>query len=84
MRLTADVRLARNSHLINECESTGQCFRCFCNITCSTWQSAKQIWQLLVGTLEREEGNNNDKFAVSLLKDATVIGHVSQEFSRVF
>ena len=39
----------------------------------------KQIWRLLVGdilTLEREEGNNHDKFAVSLLKDATVVGHV--------
>ena len=46
----------------------------------------KQIWQPLVGeilTLEREEGNNRDKFAVSLLKHATV-GHVLREFSRVF
>ena len=47
----------------------------------------KQIWWPLVGeivTLEREEGNNHDKFAVSLLKDATVVGHVPQEFSQVF
>ena len=39
----------------------------------------KQIWQPLVGeilTLEREEGNNRDKFAVSLLKHASVLGHV--------
>ena len=39
----------------------------------------KQIWRLLVGeilTLEREEGYNRDKFAVSLLKHATVLGHV--------
>ena len=39
----------------------------------------KQIWWPLIGeilTLEREEGNNNhDKFAVSLLKDATVVDH---------
>ena len=47
----------------------------------------KQIWQSLVGeilTLEREEGNNHDKFAVSLVKDATVVAHVPREFSRVF
>ena len=47
----------------------------------------KQIWRPLVGeilTLEREEGNNHDKLAVSLLKDATVLGHVPREFSRVF
>ena len=47
----------------------------------------KHIWRPLVGevlTLEREEGNNHDKFAVSLLKDATGVGHVPREFSRVF
>ena len=31
-------------------------------------------------TLEREEGNSNDKFAVSLLKHATVLGHAPQSF----
>ena len=44
-------------------------------------------WQPLVGevlTLEWEEGKNHDKFTVSLLKNATVIGHVTQEFSWVF
>ena len=43
----------------------------------------KQIWRPLVGeilTLEREEGSNRDKFAVSLLKHATVFGHVPREF----
>ena len=45
----------------------------------------KHIWQLLVGevlTLEWEEGNNHDKFSVSLLKNATptVFGHVPREF----
>ena len=88
MHLTADVHLTRNSRLINGCESSGRCFRCFRYIARSTWQSAKQIWRPLVReivTLEQEEGNkNNDKFVVSLLKDATVIGHVSREFSRVF
>ena len=46
----------------------------------------KQIWRPLVGeilTLEREEGNNHDKFAVSLLKHTTVLGHVPQVFLRV-
>ena len=53
----------------------------------STWQSTKQIWQPLVGeivTLEREEDNSNNEFAVSLLKDGTVVGHISREFSQVF
>ena len=79
MCLTADVHLTRNSHLINGCKSSGRCFHCFRYITRSTWQSAKQIWRPVVReivTLEWEEGNNNDKFAVSLLKDATVVGHV--------
>ena len=47
----------------------------------------KQIWWPLVGeilTLEREEGSNRDKFAVSLLKYATVFGHVPRDFSREF
>ena len=47
----------------------------------------KQIWRLLFGeilTLEREEGYNPDKFAVSLLKHATVLGHVPQKFRGCF
>ena len=47
----------------------------------------KQIWRLLVGkilTLEWEKGNNHDKFAVSLLKHATVLGHVPREFRGCF
>ena len=46
----------------------------------------KRTWRPLVGevlTLEREEGNTHDRFAVSLLKDAIVVGHVPREFSRV-
>ena len=35
-------------------------------------------------SLEWEEDNNRDKFTVSLLKDATVLGHGPREFSRVF
>jgi len=47
----------------------------------------KQIWRLLFSeilTLEREEGYNHDKFAVSLLKHATVLGHVPQGFRGCF
>ena len=47
----------------------------------------KQIWRPLVGeilTLEREEGNKHEKFAVSLLKHATVLGHVPQSFRGSF
>ena len=72
------------------CENSGRGFRCFRYIARSTRQSAirghhiyKQILRPLVGeilTLEREEGNNHDKFAVSLLKDATVIRHGPGEF----
>ena len=35
-------------------------------------------------TLELEEGNNHDKFAVSLLKHATILGHVPREFLWMF
>ena len=47
----------------------------------------KQIWKPLVGeilTLEQEEDNNHDKFAVSLFKNATVLGHGPREFLQVF
>ena len=44
----------------------------------------KQIWRPLIGeiilTLEQEEGNSHD----SLLKQATVLGHVPQSFHRCF
>ena len=55
---------------------------------CYSWHHIyKQIWRLLVGeilTLELEEGNNHDKFAVSLLKHATILGHVPREFLWMF
>ena len=44
----------------------------------------KWIWRPLVGevlTLEREEGNTHDRFAI---KDAIVVGHIPREFLRVF
>ena len=31
-------------------------------------------------TLEREESNSDDRFAVCLVKDAIVVGHVPREF----
>ena len=34
--------------------------------------------------LRTEEGNNRDKFTVSLLKHATVLGHVPREFLQEF
>ena len=95
MCLTADMRLTRNSHLINGWKNSGRCFRCFLKTARSTWQNVKAstlesvirgrhiykrrlLWRPLVGeilTLEQEEDNNHDKFAISLLKDAAVIGH---------
>ena len=83
MRLTADVRLTRNSCSINGCENSGWGFAA--SVISLTQHSRasfrghhiyKQILWPLVGetlTLEGEEGNNHFKFAVSLLKDATVV-----------
>ena len=84
--------LTKNSRLINGCENSGQCFLLLpvyhlfnmAERKASTLESInhghyiyKKIWWPLVGeilTLEWEEGT---KFTVSLLKDATVIRHVS-------
>ena len=38
MPLTADLRLTKNSCLINRCENSGRCFHCFRYMTRSTWQ----------------------------------------------
>ena len=43
MRLTADMRLTRNSRLINGRKNSGRCFRCFRKTAHSTWQSVKQV-----------------------------------------
>ena len=76
-----------------------RCFRCFVKPNIAERQASilesvirgrhiyKQIWWLLVGeilTLEREEGYNHEKIAVSLLKNATVLGHVPQSFRGCF
>ena len=96
MCLTADMRLTsgwENSGRCFRCffktaRSTWQ------SVKASTLESIirgrhvyKQIWRPLGGeilTLELEEDNNHDKFAVSLLKDATVLGHGPREFLQVF
>ena len=81
MRLTADVRLTRNSRLINGCKIVGGAFPA--SVRTSESRSGGRFVRVIL-TLEREEGNNHDKFDVSLLKDATVVGHVLREFSRMW
>ena len=78
----------RGRHIYKQICSTWQ------SVKASTLESTirgchiyKQIRRLLVReilTLEREEGNNHNKFAVSLLKDTTVLGHGPREFLQVF
>ena len=46
MRLTVDMRLTRNSCLINGRENSGRCFHCFQYIACSTWQSKQVLWRV--------------------------------------
>ena len=50
------------------------------HITSRSWRPL--VREIL--TLEREEDNNHDKFAVSLLKDAAVLGHDPREILQVF
>ena len=100
MRLTADMRLTRNSRLMNGWKIVGDVFGVSIKPLVQHGKASnkyfgehirgrhiyKQIWRPLVGeilTLEREKGNNHAKFAVSLLKHATVPGHVPREFSRL-
>lgn len=47
----------------------------------------KDVWQPRVGErllLEREEGNAHDRFAVCLVKNGTVGGHVPIEVSQLY
>ena len=100
MRLTANMRLIGSSRLINGCKIKLGGTSAITDTILQAWQIVKsvesvirghhiykRIWRPLVGevlTLEREEGNTHDRFAVCLLKDAIVVGHVPLEFSRVF
>ena len=93
-----NMRLTRNSRLINGWENSRRGIHCFHKTSRSTWQSVKQVlWRVSFVavtftsrsggclsetlTLEWEKGNDH---SVSLLKHATVLGHVPWEFSRVF
>ena len=45
-----------------------------------------QVWTPFIGEeliTEKEEGNEHDVFAVAVLKDGNVVGHVPREFSRI-
>ena len=86
-RLTCEY-ITTVGHIYKQIWSTWQ------SVKASTLESAirgchiyKQIRRPLVReilTLEREEDNNHDKFSVSLLKNATILGHGPREFLQVF
>ena len=47
----------------------------------------KNVWTLSIGeslSLALESGNSYDRFAVSLVKDERVVGHMPREVSRIF
>ena len=47
----------------------------------------KQIWRPLVGeelATEPEPGNNEDSFAVSVVKAGVVVGHLPRQHYRIF
>jgi len=46
----------------------------------------KDIWTPLIGEIlfcDREEGNSEDSFAISVIKDGNIVGHVPREASRI-
>ena len=47
----------------------------------------KKVWMPSVGEvllLVKEEGNEHDRFAVSVMKDRFIIGHAPRELSKLF
>ena len=47
----------------------------------------QDIWTPVIGKellCEREEGNPNDRYAVSMLNVSTVVGHVPRHISTIF
>ena len=47
----------------------------------------KNVWTPSIGeslSQALESGNSHDRFAVSLVKDERVVGHVPREVSRIF
>ena len=101
MRLTVDMRLTRNSCLINGCEIVGGAFAASAisliqHGRASKYFGKRHSWRShlqahLAATCQRgtkpwngRRATTLTKFAVSLLKDATVVGHVPREFLQVF
>ena len=46
----------------------------------------KKVWMPSVGEvlLVKEEGNEHDRFAVSVMKDRFIVGHAPRELSKLF
>ena len=92
--LKADVHLKRSSRLINGGENSGSAFAAFVISLvqhgkhfreCHSWPSHLQAD--LVAACQRDTnlgmGGEQQPWQI-LLKDATIIGHLPREFSRVF
>ena len=46
----------------------------------------KEIWEVVIGEClicEREHTNNHDRYAVAVIKDRTIVGHLPRRVSRV-
>ena len=46
----------------------------------------KDVWTPIIGEqllVEKEEGNEHDTFAIALLKDNSVVGHMPKELSHI-
>jgi len=81
------MHLTRNSCLMNGWGNSGRCFRCVKPFIQQGRESSKYFGERhsWPSHLQADlENNNHDKFAVSLLKHATVLGHGPQELSWVF
>ena len=44
----------------------------------------KEIWMPVIGlTCDQEHGNSKDSFAISVINDGKIVGHVPHELSRI-
>ena len=46
----------------------------------------KTVWTLVIGEqlyLEKESGNPHDDFAVAVIKDHQIVGHIPEDFLRI-
>ena len=44
----------------------------------------KEIWEVVIGerlTCKREDTNNHDRYAVAVIKDRTIVGHLPKRVS---